>query len=441
MTNTFSYQQVWTKEFQKSNWAVPVYPVIADLQFTPGLKIGSTVNRRYRNAAIFAKDLGSDGAYSVQNYSEANETFTISKQKEASVRIVDTEVLHTDLPTTESYGKQLANAIYQEIDGDTLNAARAGAGQTIDNGTLGGTAGDGITLSLANIADIPVLAAEKLMGTNVVINPNMRFGKIAYDDYSGAKVWVIPPQAWTIIQKYYMARATPMGDQVTANGYRGNFFDWEVFVSNNLPYTARLALATNPTDGDTITIKGVVVTFKSTVDAGVTAGQVKIATTAALTITNLAAFLNAPTTTVSDATNAGYNGFGSTAVVTENGLSIRKSDALHGLTATANSTSLDIVMKGTGKVSVSASMTAGTNLWTTAKQQVHGLFMVSKNVSLAIRQDPKIKENPVSNSVATDYVLWTVYDNKVFIDQARAIIDFCIDVSASSIATYSNVHA
>ena len=91
---------------------MPVYPVIADLQFSAGLKMGDTVNRRYRSNPIFAKTLGSDGSYSVQNYVEANETFTISKQKEASVRIVATEVLHTDLPTTKSYGAQLANAIY-----------------------------------------------------------------------------------------------------------------------------------------------------------------------------------------------------------------------------------------------------------------------------------------------------------------------------------------
>src|SRR5437764_7221254 len=159
MSNTFSYKQVWTDDFQKANWAMPVYPVIADLQFSAGLKMGDTVNRRYRSNPIFAKTLGSDGSYSVQNYVEANKTFTISKQKEASVRIVATEVLHTDLPTTESYGKQLSNAIYQEIDGDTLNAARSAAGQTIDDGSFsGGTAGNGLAVSIANIANIPVLA-------------------------------------------------------------------------------------------------------------------------------------------------------------------------------------------------------------------------------------------------------------------------------------------
>ena len=67
--------------------------------------------------------------------------------------------------------------------------------------------------------------------------------------------------------------------------------------------------------------------------------------------------------------------------------------------------------------------------------------MVAKNVSLAVRQDPEIYENYVSNAIAKDYTMWTVYDNKVFRDQARAILDLAIDCSASAFTAYSNVHA
>jgi hypothetical protein len=281
---------------------------------------------------------------------------------------------------------------------------------------------------------------EKYMGTNVVYANNMRFGKLPYEDYGGMLTWVMPPQVWTVIQQYMLARVTVNGDQVVTNGYTGLFGQFNCFVNNNLPFTASLALATNPTDGDTITIKGVVITFKTTVDAGVTAGQVKIASTAALTVTNLVAFLNAPTTTVADATNAGYNGFGSTATLSEGGYTIRKSDALHGLVATDNTTSVGLVMKGTGKVTVAQSQTAAANIWTAAKQCVQSIFMVAKNVSLAVRKDPEIYENPVSNSVARDYVMWTVYDNKVFKDQARAIISLAVRCD-TGFAAYSNVHA
>ena len=122
--------------------------------------------------------------------SEANQTFTISKQYEASVRIVETEVLHTDLNTTKSYGAQLGNAIYNQIDADVLNAARAGAGQDIDDGDFAGTADNGLTVSISNVADIPVIATEKFMGANVKIDPNMRFGKLSYDEYAGLPCWI-----------------------------------------------------------------------------------------------------------------------------------------------------------------------------------------------------------------------------------------------------------
>jgi hypothetical protein len=420
---------------------MPVYPVIADLQFTPGLQKGDTVKRRYRSNPIIANDLGSDGSYTVQNYVEAEESFTISKQKEATVRIVKPTVLHTDLDVATSYGKQLSNALFQEIDGDTLNAIRAGAGQSMDDGTFGGTSGEALTVSLNNIANIPVIAMEKFIGSSVVYVNNMRFGKLPYEDYGGMLTWIVPPQVWTAIQQYILVRNTPKGDDVMANGYMGQFGQFNVFVSNNLPYTASLALSVNPTDGDTITINGVTITFKSTVDAGVTAGQVKIASTAALTVTNLVAFLNAPTTTVADATNAGYNGFGAAATVTDNGFVIKKSDALHGLVATDATTAATIVMKGRGKVTVASVFTSSSNLWTAAKQAVHSIFTIAKNVSLAIRQDPEMYENPVSGAIARDYTMWTVYDNKVFIDQARASIDLIVRCDASSFTAYSNVRA
>lgn len=445
MANTFSYKQVWTSEFQKSNWAMPVYPVIADLQFSEGLKISDTINRRYRTNPLFANDMTSSGEYVVQDYAEGNETFTISKKKEATVRIVNHEVLHTDLNTAKSYGVQLANALFQAIDGDTLNTARAGAGTIIDDGSLsGGTPGNGLTVSTGNITDIPLLATEIFTGKNVAYNNNIRFGKLAFEDYGGMLTWIMPPQVQTELQRYMLSRGTVLGDQVVTNGYNGRFGNYETFVSNNLPFTARFAMTANPADGDTITIKGVTLTFKTTVDAGVTAGQVAIGSTVATTITNLVAFLNSDLlTNVAEAADAGYNGFASTNgnTATENGYTINKSKILQGISATDGTTYFDILIKGAGKVTVTQSMVTGTNLFTLEKQVVHSIIMVGKNISLAVRKDPSIYENFVSGAVAKDFVMWTVYDNKVFIDQARAIIDLAVRCDASSFTAYSNIHA
>jgi hypothetical protein len=412
---------------------MPVYPVIADTRFEAGLKVGDTVNRRYRNNPIFANDLGSDGSYTVQNYTEGEESFQISKQKEATVRIVKAEVLHTDLDVTRSYGKQLSNAIFQEIDGDTLNALRAGANQSLDDGSFGGTSGNALTVGIGNVADIPVMAMERFMGASVVYNSNLRFGKLAYEDYGGMLCWIIPVQVWSVIQKYMIARNTPQGDQATVNGYRGMFGDFNLFVSNNLPFCWRLDLGVNPTDGDTMTIKGVTFRYKDTLAAN---GDIKIGATAADTADNVVAALNALTTT-----SANYDAWESSDTVSENGFTIAKADALHGLVATDGTTYVDLVLKGAGKQTVSTSFTSSSNAFTAAKQYVASLFTIGKNVSLAVRQDPEIYENPVSGKIARDYTMWTVYDNKVFQDQARAHIVLKARADASSFAAYSNVHA
>lgn len=433
MANTFKYQTVWTKEYQKSNWVMPVYPVIADTRFEAGLEVGDTVKRRYRNNPIFANDLGSDGSYTVQNYSEGEESFQISKQKEATVRIVKPEVLHTDLDATESYGKQLANALWQEIDGDTLNAARAGAGSTLDDGNFGGTSGNGLTVSIGNVAAIPLLAMEIYKGKSVVYNNNMKFGKLPYEKYDGMLCWIVPPQVSTVLQTYLMARGTNLGDEVVVNGYQGRFGNFNIFESNNLPFSCRLAMSVNPTDGDTITIKGVTFRYKNTLAAN---GDIKIGANAAATVANTVAALNALTTTT-----ANYDAWEDSDTVSENDFTIKKSDALHGLVATDGSTYVDIVMKGTGKVSVSSSLTSASNGFTAALQVVNSIFIVGKNVSLAVRKDPSIYDNPVAGKVARDYCMWTVYDNKVFRDQARAIIVLKVRCDATSFATYSNVRA
>jgi len=435
MANTFKYQTIWTKEYQKSNFAMPVYPVIADTQFKAGLSIGDTIKRRYRSNPIFANDLGSDGSYTPQNYVEGEESFSISKQKEASVRIVKPEVLHTDLPVTESYGKQLANAIWQDIDGDTLNTARAAAGNTIDDGSFGGTSGNGLAVSIANVAQIPLLALEIYRGSNVVYDRTIKFGKLAYEAYDGMLCWIVPPQVETVIDTYLIARNTQLGDDVTVNGYMGRFGKFNLFSSNNLPFTARLALGANPTDGDTMTIKGVTFRFKTATAAN---GDIQIGATAADTADNIVTALNALTTNVTNVYDAWVDG---TDTVSEGGYTIDKSRALQGLSATDGTTYVDILMKGTGKVTLSSSFTSGSNAFTAAKQVVHSLITVGKNVSLAIRQEPEIYDNPVGQKVARDYVMWTVFDSKVFRDQARAHIDLCVRCDAASFTAYTNVHA
>ncbi len=54
-------------------------------------------------------------------------------------------------------------------------------------------------------------------------------------------------------------------DSTFVNGYpAGTFMDALLVKSNNLPWSATLKIAVNPSEGDTVTIAGVTFTFKAT---------------------------------------------------------------------------------------------------------------------------------------------------------------------------------
>jgi hypothetical protein len=107
----------------------------------------------------------------------------------------------------------------------------------------------------------------------------------AADVPSGERVGVFGPHAISAMRKLKSQRETPLGDTVLANGIIGPWNGWTIIQNNNLPWSAMLTIATQPTDGDTVTIAGVVFTFKTTL--GSTAGQVLIGGSASAARTNL----------------------------------------------------------------------------------------------------------------------------------------------------------
>lgn len=407
-----------------SHFKEPVYQVLADTRLESSLTKGQTVARSYASD-VTVNDMGGDGSYSTQAIVDTQETLLINKEKEASIYIKKLDELQAHLPVKQKYGRKLANALINQIDGDVLLAAYQGAGTTIDDGTFSGTSGNGHTVTASNVANVFSTAMQKLRLKNVVYNKRFQ-GGMNLEVPEGMPMAVISPEILTAIELFLGGKDTLLGDQTSRNGYSGYFMGFETFNSNALPWTATLVLATNPTTGDTITINGVTLTFNTTVDAGVTAGQVKIASTVDLTRANLATALNAPGTTIADATNAGYN-----AVSTAN------QRLLKNITWTNDNTAdtLSAVASGWGTIVVSETLTAPADVWTTTKQILHPLFALSKCVSLVVQKDPSLEENFVSGKIGRDYIAWTAYGIKVFVDQAPMIVAYSVNSSAFTAAS------
>jgi hypothetical protein len=316
------------------------------------------------------------------------------------------------------YGRKLANALINYIDGDVLKTAYQGAGSYMDAADVGGTAGQAITVTQNNVAQMFSVAKQKLMLKNVIYAANARFtGGFKVEQPEGMPIAIISPEVLTQIELYVGGKDTLLGDKTSTNGYSGYFHGFNLFISNSLAWQGTLAFATNPTDGDTIVINGVTLTFKATL--GSTAGNVHICSTAAATLTNLVTFLTTPGTTIAEDTDTG-------AVA----LSTANQNKLKGFAFTDSTTSMGVVATGWGTIVVSETLTAAADIWTTTSQILHNIFAISKSVSLVIQKNPSLEENFVSSKIGRDYIAWTMFGRKVFVDQAPQIVDVRVNSSS-----------
>lgn len=402
--NTMTFKTVFSTEYQMSHFKEPVYQILADTRLESDLVKGQTISRSYASD-VQVNDMGADGSYSTQAITDTAETLTVSYEKEASIYIKKLDELQAHLPLKQKYGRKLANSLINQIDGDVLLKAYQGAGTTLDDGSFSGTAGNGFVVTASNVATVFVTAMHKLRLKNVVYNKRFQGGS-KLEVPEGMPIAVISPETLSFIELYLGGKDTLLGDQVSRNGYSGYFMGFELFVSNALAWTGTLVLATQPTDGDTVTINGVVFTFKTTL--GSTAGNVLIGASAATANTNLVALLNAPGTTTAQGV----------------ALSTANQRLVKNIVGTAGAASSTFVASGWGTVVVSETLTAAADIWTLAKQQLHQIFALSKSISLVVQKNPSLDENPVSGKIGRDYIAWTAYGIKVFKDQAPAIVEF-----------------
>lgn len=418
--NVMTFKTVFSAEYQMSHYREPVYQVLADSRLESALTKGQTIARSYASDVV-VNDMGGDGSYSTQAITDNQETLVINKEKESSIYIKSLDELQAHLPLRKKYGQKLANAIVNQIDADVLLAAYQGAGSTLDDGSFAGTAGNGFAVTASNVATLFATAMQRLRLNNVVYNKRFNPGagmKLEVPD--GMPMAIVSPEVISAIELYLGGKDTMLGDTVSRNGYAGYFHGFEVFNSNSLPWTGRLALGTQPTDGDTVTINGVTFTFKTTL--GSTANNVLIGASNDTAITNLVALINAPGTT------------------TANGVALTTANQnrLKNITATGNTTTnvVDIVAAGWGTVKVAETLTAAADVWTVGREQLHCLFALSKSVSLVIQKYPNLveRDSPLAR-IGKDYIAWTAYGIKVFVDQAPMIVRAAIDSTTFTAAS------
>lgn len=293
-----------------------------------------------------------------------------------------------------------AQILSDQIDSDVLGEIFS-ATSTVDDGSIGGIAGNGITLAEANVYKIPNAVTKKFQRLNVN-NGTMRA--------------VVSPDYMEIRNNSVTSRATDLGDKAVIKPYRGEYGGYEHYVSNLIAGSAVITWGATPTDGDIIVLEGQTFTAKTTL--GSTAGNFLIGANAAAAKLAFETLVNAPTTT--DSTGVAL---GTTASSTVR-MFINK------ISAVATSATLTTVrVNGTGVISISVTFTSGSNTLTKKKQ--HLFFEKGDAPALAIQYDKVPDGGRVDGKYKVEEYIWgSLYGIKTFTDLAKRLVNVEIDASS-----------
>lgn len=399
MSNTLSpsIAEYWSRRMQRKHYVKDVFRAVANFEEMSNLKHGDTVHRPYRSNVV-DQDYTRGTAVTIQDVTTSDEYLTVDLAKVVPFYIDDLDELQNSYAMRNSFADDAAEKLSEVLDGTFLSEV-VNAGDTIDDGDIGGTAGNGITLSTSNIQNVFGKANRKLDENNI----------------PRANRWaVISPQIYDILWQYIAGKESLLGDSTGKNGHVGKWAGFNLYMSNNLYSSARLEVGSVPTAGDTVTINGVVFTFRDTGDVN-SAGEVYYGLSAAAAVDNLVASINAPSTSVA-------------------GVYYKVSDAdaalLRRITATDGTTYMTLAAIGKSYLTVSETLTAVADIWTLTLQKQHALFGYKKPIDMVIQKRPTVVIREVETKLGVNVLPYTLFGKKTFAEGALEMLD--VQVRADS---------
>lgn len=389
-----SFPEIWARKQSEVFLKEAVAMVVADTSFESVMNRGDVLNRTY--PSVVASDVPDvytrNTDITMRDLTDTNETLTVNREFAIGFQVDDFDKIQDNYDAAADYGRMYGTILSTQVDAEVLYEV-INANDYVDSGSVGGTAGQGIALATTNVLKTMTAVTKKLQKNNV---------------YSSNKVGVVSPEFEDIVGQYYGDKATNLGDTVAQNGFFTKIGGYKLHSSNNLTGSAVLAMATTPTDGDTVVIQGVTFTFKTTL--GSTAGNVLIGASADAARANLTALVNAPSTTTAQGvalSTANARIFTARATATNDN--------------TANT--MLVYFKGAGVLAVSETFTDATDTWTSALIKQHCMFGVAnKCTTLVMQRKPMIKINDIPKQFGKYILNGVLFGLKSFQDNKEQMI-------------------
>jgi hypothetical protein len=396
---------LWSREMQEYYFTEVIIRGQANFRLESQLTEGDRIKRISGNNGVPYDVADKYASVTYGDIKNSAEELVVDTITTVPFKISELDEIQMYVGKRDYYTKKFMESLRLSVNGRYL-AEVTNAAQVIDAADFGGAAGDGAPVTPANVVKLFSRAFMKL-GRGNTLKPGSMFANIT-------------PDIFQALQEATGYKESAFGDAVSKDGALKEYMGFDLFVHNAGYWTGTLKLATNPTAGDYIRIQvgTTTLTFNFVSSIGSTPGNVLIGGSNDATGANLAALLNAPTTTTA-------NGVGFTAGSDEH-------FALYGATATYTSGTdlLTITWRGVGAPITTSSLTAVADGWQTGKNISHCMFgnkgavdfVMQKQIQLDIDKDPDaIKVFNIKP--------FTMYGKKTFSDGAKNLINAKVDTT------------
>lgn len=394
-----AFSNTYMEVFQK----VPVAMKIANTRLLSDLYYGKAIERvSFDISAANVEDITQYVDMTSATITDSSETLTVDQNKGIMFQISEKEMVQAGpLNPGEVIGAELAKKVGLYLDADALYET-VNAAYTFDTGdlTTGASNGTPITINSTTVPQMVMRLPAKLRKNNQTAT-NLAF---VIDSYGIADMF-----------QYLLGKNADFVNALFQNGYvNEQVAGAKVYVSENLTGEAVLSLATNVTAGDTITVAGVVFTARATPSLP---GEFDIAGSADATRAIIANAINGSATGKDSAT--GYFEVSAADRIT-------LSKTLR-ITATNNDTAntLTIVGKGSGRLTVSETLTDATDAWTS--NFIHAYFGKEGAIDVVVQKDVKADMRPEPKQPTTNIISRVLYGIKTFQDGAKKFLDVKIN--------------
>ena len=347
----------WSRRMGRKQYKVEIFRSLANFEEQSLLTNGQKVDRPYRSDIVI-ENYTKGTALTAQDLTATSDVLTVNVVKAALLYVDDVDAIQNKYSAVNLWADEAGRRLSIATDSLFLYEAFS-ANDTVDDGDIGGTAGNGITTSTSNIADI--------FGA---INMKLDANDIPDED----RFFAISPQFNRTLWIFIQGKQSMLGDKTGENGNIGQYAGLQLFKTNNLTGSAQWVPADDPANTATITIQAITFTFVSTI--GTTAGNILISGTVAGTLDNLVALIN----------NGGAT---SDSGVSNVSLSTANQKIVQDWVAVDGATYIEVRVPGASYLTVTTS--ESNDVWTTTRQVQNLLAGRKKAIDAVVQLRPTTK--------------------------------------------------